>query len=67
LCFSWGGGRLAGMGAWEAQDVGFPFGVARECLLVPEGDAWWAPMSDEEAEAWATGEWNRRRRWASVG
>jgi prevent-host-death family protein len=38
------------------RKVGFPFGVARDAPLVPEGDDWWAAMSDEESDAWATGE-----------
>jgi prevent-host-death family protein len=35
---------------------GFPFGVAREEPLVSTGDAWWQPMSDEEADAWTQGQ-----------
>ena len=31
---------------------GFPFGIAREEPLVPDGDDWWQPMTDEEAEDW---------------
>ncbi len=31
---------------------GFPFGIAREALLVPDGNDWWRPMTDEEAEDW---------------
>jgi prevent-host-death family protein len=34
---------------------GFPFGIAKGDLLVPEGDDWWQPMSDEEYEAWLGG------------
>lgn len=34
---------------------GFPFGIAREQPLVSEGDAWWQPMTDEEAEDWIEG------------
>lgn len=37
------------------KKAGFPFGIAREEPLVPPGDEWWAPMSDEEADAWADG------------
>ena len=35
-----------------ARRQGFPFGIAREQPLVPPGDDWWRPMSDEEAEEW---------------
>jgi prevent-host-death family protein len=34
---------------------GFPFDIAREYPLVPPGDEWWQPMSDEEAERWYEG------------
>lgn len=37
------------------RSAGFPFGIARNSPLVPEGNEWWAPMSDEEADAWADG------------
>jgi prevent-host-death family protein len=35
---------------------GFPFGIAREEPLVVDGDEWWQPMSDSEAEDWIEGE-----------
>jgi prevent-host-death family protein len=34
---------------------GFPFGIAREEPLVPPGDEWWQPMTDEEADDWVEG------------
>lgn len=34
---------------------GFPFGVARGERLVPPGDEWWQPMTDQEAEDWIDG------------
>ena len=34
---------------------GFPFGIARQAPLVPDGDAWWRPMTDAEAEDWIEG------------
>jgi prevent-host-death family protein len=34
---------------------GFPFGVARHDPLVPPGDEWWQPMTDQEAEDWIEG------------
>ncbi|MBO0911743.1 MAG: type II toxin-antitoxin system prevent-host-death family antitoxin [Acidobacteria bacterium] len=35
---------------------GFPFGIAREEPLVADGDEWWQPMSDSEAEDWIEGQ-----------
>jgi prevent-host-death family protein len=34
---------------------GFPFDIARQQPLVPAGDDWWQPMSDDEAEDWSEG------------
>ena len=34
---------------------GFPFGIARKDPLVPDGDEWWRPMTDSEAEDWIGG------------
>ncbi len=34
---------------------GFPLGIAENDPLASEGDDWWQPMSDEEAEAWFDG------------
>lgn len=31
---------------------GLPFGIAIKDALVPPGDKWWQPMSDEEGTAW---------------
>ena len=33
----------------------FPFGVAREQPLVPAGDDWWQPLSDDQAAEWIEG------------
>ena len=33
----------------------FPFGIARQEPLTAPGDAWWQPMSDDEAEDWMSG------------
>jgi prevent-host-death family protein len=37
------------------RKTGFPFGIARQDRLVPDGDEWWQPMSDTEAEDWIEG------------
>ena len=37
------------------QTTGFPFGAARKEPLVPAGNEWWQPMTDEEAEDWLHG------------
>lgn len=37
------------------RKAGFPFDAAREEPLVPSGDAWWQPMSDDEANDWSEG------------
>jgi prevent-host-death family protein len=37
------------------RPTGFPFGIAREEPLVVDGDAWWQPMTDDEAEDWVQG------------
>lgn len=37
------------------QKQGLPLGIASQDLLVPRGDAWWQPMTDEESEAWIEG------------
>jgi antitoxin (DNA-binding transcriptional repressor) of toxin-antitoxin stability system len=34
---------------------GLPFGIAKSEPLVPSGDEWWQPMTDEEAEDWIAG------------
>ena len=33
----------------------FPLGAARNEPIVPAGDAWWQPMTDQEAEDWIEG------------
>lgn len=38
-----------------ARPASFPFGIARAEPLVDPGDAWWKPMTDEEAEDWIEG------------
>ena len=39
----------------KTRGGGFPLGIARGDDLVPPGDEWWAPMTDDEAAAWAEG------------
>ena len=34
---------------------GFPFGIAKHNPLVPLGDDWWQPMTDDEADDWVAG------------
>ena len=34
------------------QKKPFPFGIAKDHPLVPPGDDWWQPMSDEETAEW---------------
>ena len=34
---------------------GLPFGIAKDAPLVPSGDSWWKPLTDEEADAWIDG------------
>ncbi len=37
------------------KKLGLPFGIAKDSPLVPAGDAWWGPLTDDEAEAWVDG------------
>jgi len=37
------------------QQQGLPFGIASKDPLVPPGDDWWKPMTDDESEAWIEG------------
>jgi len=37
------------------RQAAFPFGAARNSPLVPEGDEWWKPMTDAEADDWMNG------------
>lgn len=37
------------------EEGGFPFGIAQKDGLVAEGDQWWQPMTDEEADDWVQG------------
>ena len=39
----------------RARKPGFPFGIASREPLVPPGDEWWQPMTDEEADDWVEG------------
>jgi len=40
----------------RVRKPGFPFGIARGSQpLVPPGDEWWQPMTDQEAEDWING------------
>ena len=39
----------------QFRGKGFPFGAAKGNPLVPPGDEWWQPMTDEEAEGWIGG------------
>ncbi len=39
----------------RVRRAGLPFGIASDDPLVPSGDAWWQPMTDEEAESWVDG------------
>jgi prevent-host-death family protein len=37
------------------QGQGLPLGIASHDPLVPSGDDWWQPMTEEESEAWIEG------------
>jgi prevent-host-death family protein len=39
----------------RADRARLPFGIASDDPLMPSGDAWWQPMTDEEAESWLDG------------
>jgi len=39
----------------RVRKSGFPFGAARGNPLVPPGDEWWQPMTDQQAEDWIDG------------
>ncbi len=39
----------------RVRNTGLPLGIARKDPLVPPGDEWWQPMTDEEAEGWLEG------------
>ena len=39
----------------RAKSSRFPLGAGRGEKLVPPGDEWWQPMTDEEAEDWIEG------------
>jgi prevent-host-death family protein len=34
---------------------GLPLGIAVDEALVPAGDDWWKPMTDEESDNWVSG------------
>ncbi len=37
------------------QKQGLPIGIASKEPLVPAGDEWWKPMTDEDSEGWLEG------------
>lgn len=39
----------------KRKKKGFPFGAARDRPLVPPGDEWWQPMTDDEVDAFIEG------------
>jgi prevent-host-death family protein len=39
----------------RVRRAGLPLGIAIGDPLVPPGDEWWQPMTDEEAESWIDG------------
>jgi prevent-host-death family protein len=39
----------------RVRSAGLPLGIAIGDPLVPAGDDWWQPMTDEEAESWIDG------------
>ena len=38
-----------------ARRAGLPFGIAVGQPIVPTGDAWWQPLTDEETQDWIEG------------
>jgi antitoxin (DNA-binding transcriptional repressor) of toxin-antitoxin stability system len=46
----------------RARGSRFPLGAGRGNTLVPPGDAWWQPMTDQEAEDWISGNRTPERR-----
>lgn len=36
----------------RVQANGLPIGIAKDDPLVPEGDAWWQPLSDQQVDEW---------------
>lgn len=40
----------------RARGKGLPLGIANHDPLVPPGDGWWQPMTDDEAESWSEGQ-----------
>lgn len=39
----------------RVRSVGLPLGIASNDPLVPAGDDWWQPLTDEETESWIAG------------
>jgi len=39
----------------KVKKKGFPLGIAKDDPLVPPGDDWWQPMTDEEVDDWLEG------------
>lgn len=37
------------------RTAGFPFDIASKKPLVPAGDQWWQPMTEQEADDWTEG------------
>lgn len=39
----------------RVRRASFPLGSARHDPLVPPGDEWWQPLTDEESDSWVEG------------
>ena len=52
--------RAASLAAAKAmptrKKLGLPFDIARNSPLVPPGDQWWVPLTDDEVAAWIKGD-----------
>lgn len=38
------------------KKLGLPFDIARMSPLVPSGDEWWGPLTDDELASWVEGD-----------
>ena len=38
------------------KKLGLPFDIARNSPLVPSGDEWWGPLTEDELAAWVEGD-----------
>ncbi len=38
------------------KKLGLPFDIAQHSPLVPPGDAWWGPLTEQELAAWVDAE-----------